>query len=106
MRAKRIELYLKLLNCFLENRVYDYKIRNISINENNYLIVRVLEIAPFNGPNSEYDLIIRINDNDTVSFTNIDGFDCIYDFLEEQGMTKKEADQEMLKYKSIIQKYK
>ena len=105
MKYKEIELYLELFSDYLKNRnVYNYQITNMVINYN-CVIFNYMEIGP-NGSNSSPSILIFSIGLNELTIRNKYGKDCIYDYLSENDLSRREADEEMLKYKQKIIAFK
>lgn len=102
MKNKEIQLYLILLEQYLSNRdVYDYAIESM-ITFDGGICFSIAEFSPSYINEKPYLLILKITSYNDLIVLNSYGKNCIYDYLEELGMTQVDADREMLFYKEMI----
>ncbi len=92
MNNRQIKLFLDLLDKYMEP-AYGYVINNITPYAHG-VIFSISELDTFYSKSESYLLIVELKDG-VLSFKNSELSDCIYDYLEENDMTKEEADKFM-----------
>lgn len=104
MKTKTIIGFLKVLDTYMwEAPVYDYQIENISVNaKEKSITVTCTEFGPDMAMGNNYSLTLKTDENGHPHIYNEDDNDVIYDYLEENEMTKAGADQKTMWYTSIL----
>lgn len=91
MNYRKMAVLIGLLNDYIYFQdVYDYRIISVTADETK-IIATICELTPIGEREAPYHLIVELKKG-KLSFRNTNNDDCIYDFLDENDITKEQAD--------------
>lgn len=103
MENRTLRAYLKVLDLYMDNHeVYGYLIKNVNANSPDSVTMTCVETDPNGRENEPYMLTIRLDGDRMPHILNEDGDDCLYDYLDESGFTKEDADHETHAYATLV----
>lgn len=91
MDYRKMTVLIGLLNDYMDfQNVYDYRIVSVTADETK-IVATICELSSMGDLSRPYHLIVELTKG-KLSFRNTNNDDCIYNFLEENDITKEEAD--------------